>query len=154
MKTKIVVLTLASFLTLSGLGRSSDLTVQKPASHPAPSGVMSTAKLDLRTNRSVKVEGLAAAKVIVSPSPNLITPAEWQKLRVARMAAIKDNPALLASARELSARMHEFQTELDAAMIKNNPNVASIVFKIENGRPGPRATRFPEKVGARPPGAG
>jgi hypothetical protein len=58
-------------------------------------------------------------------------------LRLARIAAVKANPALLTQAAHLSEKMRAFMKKLEAAIIKTDLNVAPVIAKIENTHPGP-----------------
>ncbi len=62
-----------------------------------------------------------------------MTPEEWQELRNARQAALKENPELATKAQELSAKMRAFQEKLDAAMLKSDPHLAPVLAKFEGG---------------------
>jgi len=64
------------------------------------------------------------------PSPNFLALNEWQELRSARDATLRDNPDLAAEYKTLLAEMDEQQKDLDAAMIKADPNAAPIVAKL------------------------
>jgi hypothetical protein len=74
----------------------------------------------------------AASKHIVGSSSTM-TPDDWQELRNARQAALKENPELVAKAQELSAKMRAFQEKLDAAMLKSDPKLAPVLAKFEGG---------------------
>ncbi len=62
------------------------------------------------------------------------TPSEWQELSAARNAALQANPDLVADNKKLMDRMSAIQTELDAAVLKNDPSLAPTMAKIEAQR--------------------
>jgi len=73
---------------------------------------------------------------------------DWQRLRAARDAALQANPDLAAEYKEIIQEMQMQQNELDVAMIKADPKVASIVAKLvelrqRNGAHPPPATPGP-----------
>jgi hypothetical protein len=76
---------------------------------------------------------------------NTLTPDDWQKLRQAHLAALKDHPELAAKARELADRMRDFQSKLQAAMIKDDPKVGHIIAQLKGGHPTFRNDRLPDK---------
>ncbi len=61
----------------------------------------------------------------------MVTGDEWQKLNVAKQAALKANPALAAKAQELAAKMDSFQEKLRAALIKEDPKNAATMELIK-----------------------
>jgi hypothetical protein len=72
-----------------------------------------------------------------APNSNTLSPAEWQELRAARMAAIKANPALVTKATQLQDKLRQFEQKLNAAMIKTDPTVAPVLAKFAANRPPP-----------------
>jgi hypothetical protein len=85
---------------------------------------------------------------VQDPTAPTITPEEWQELRAARLAAIQANPDLSANQAKLVARMKAFEDKVDAAMVKQDPNMAAIIDKVEAGRQRQAAQMPPGKVPA------
>jgi hypothetical protein len=73
-----------------------------------------------------------AARPFAPPqSPSFLAFNEWKELCSVRETTLKNNPDLAAEYKALLAEMDEQQKKLDAAMIKADPKVASIVAKLE-----------------------
>ncbi|HUB66024.1 MAG TPA: hypothetical protein VL981_00905 [Candidatus Methylacidiphilales bacterium] len=64
------------------------------------------------------------------PSIPLVSMSDFQRLRAARDAVFQANPDLADEYKKIISEMQTQQTELDAAMIKADPKVASIVAKL------------------------
>jgi len=60
----------------------------------------------------------------------MVTPGEWQQLRVTREAVLRTNPDLAAEYKQIMDEMQTQQTKLDAAIIKADPKAAPIVAKL------------------------
>jgi hypothetical protein len=63
-----------------------------------------------------------------------ITADEWQELRAARSAAIKANPDLVAENTQLMEKIRALEAKLNAAMVKTDPSIVSILGKFEAQR--------------------
>jgi hypothetical protein len=74
--------------------------------------------------------------VIKGPASTL-TPADWQELRTARAQAIEANPDLMAQARKLQEKMRAFEDNLDADMLKSDPQSAPLIAKFDSARHSP-----------------
>ena len=64
------------------------------------------------------------------PSTISLSASEWQELRSARMAALKNNPALLGKASQLKEKIAAFDQKLHSAMLKTDPTIAPILAKF------------------------
>jgi len=62
--------------------------------------------------------------------PPLISPDDWQQLRIARESVLRNNPDLAAEYKQIMDEMQAQQTKLDAAIIKADPKAAPIVAKL------------------------
>jgi hypothetical protein len=93
---------------------------------------------------------------LISPGPHAPAPtqpflssSEWQRMRSAREAVLRDNPDLATEYKEIMDEMQAQQAKLDAAMIKADPKAAAIVAKLvalrqRNGAPFPASTPSPK----------
>jgi hypothetical protein len=68
-----------------------------------------------------------------SPSPTrqpiynpMVTPQEWAELNAAKKVALTAHPELITSAQQLAIRMRQFQKKLKEAMMKENPQIATL----------------------------
>jgi hypothetical protein len=68
---------------------------------------------------------------------NTLSPAEWQELRSARMAALKANPSLVTKAGQLNEKLRQFEQKLNAAMVKTDPKIEPVLAKFAGNRPAP-----------------
>jgi hypothetical protein len=75
-----------------------------------------------------------------SSPPGSLTPMEWQELRAAHQAALRENPALATKAIALAQKMRAFQSKLHAAMIQANPSIAPVVAKLQGSPSGLRVS--------------
>lgn len=60
-----------------------------------------------------------------------LTPDERQELKSAHDAALQANPDLAAQEKQLREEMDALHKQIDAAMIKADPNVAPIIAKMQ-----------------------
>jgi hypothetical protein len=93
---------------------------------------------------SMFVQGAAATNATTVPNPpgrvpspnsSTMSPAEWQELRTARMAALKANPELITKSTQLSEKLRQFEQKLNVAMLKTDPKIATVLAKFAANRP-------------------
>ena len=87
----------------------------------------------LRKQHSTHIAPSSASPSTTPAAANL-TPEEWQELRAARSEAIQSDTDLTTESKKLAERMAAFENQLDAIMIKANPDIAPIIAKFEAGR--------------------
>ncbi len=66
--------------------------------------------------------------------PSNLTPQDWVKLREARDKVMQSDPSFPTQSSKLSDQMHAYEADLDAAMIKAQPDMAPLVEKYKANR--------------------
>lgn len=73
-----------------------------------------------------------------TPPKPAISPDDWQKIRAARLDAIKANPNIESKGMAMAADLRAFQAKLNAAMLKADPSVAPVIDRLSTPASGPK----------------
>lgn len=60
----------------------------------------------------------------------MLTAADWQKIRATRAAALQANPDLVAANKAVKEKKQAFDAKVDAALIKADPSLAGLIGRM------------------------
>lgn len=82
----------------------------------------------------VKLAALLNGNWYAPAEGGMLSPADWQKIRAARSAALAANPDLVAANKALQEKKQAFNAKVSAALIKADPSLAGLVEKLGKDR--------------------
>jgi hypothetical protein len=86
------------------------------------------------TQLLVKVTALLNGNWYNPDEGNMLSFADWQKLRAARAAALQANPKLVSAQEALKAEKEAFDAKVDEALVKADPSLAGLINAFAKGR--------------------